>query len=359
MATSRGRVFPLALAGREADRARRWQGRWLEVAGFGPKETPSRAVDVAPGVRLRSYGGGERPGAATLLLVPAPIKRAYIWDLRPPVSVVRRCLEAGHAVYLAEWREPGPGQQDWGLACYADRFLEACLDAIAAEQDRTQPFLLGHSLGGTLAALFASLRPDRVTGLLLIEAPLKFGPDAGAFVPLLASAPPAGALAAALGGAPGVLLTAVSGAAAPEEFLWWRWRDAVRSLGDLEAATTHLTVMRWTLDEFAQPARLFTEVVEELYRGDRFALGTLKLAGRPALPARLAGLPIAAVVEPDGRLVTPASALAPLPAFERFDYTGEVGVALKHLGALVGRRAHAELWPRLLAWLERHAPAVP
>ena len=46
-----------------------------------------------PDVRLRLY---EQPasGGPALLIVPAPIKRGYIWDLLPNVSVVRRYLEA-------------------------------------------------------------------------------------------------------------------------------------------------------------------------------------------------------------------------------------------------------------------------
>ena len=34
-------------------------------------------------------------------------------------------------------------------------------------------------------------------------------------------------------------------------------------------------------------------------------------------------------------------------------YEGDVGVSLQHVGTLVGRRAHALLWPRILDWIER------
>jgi polyhydroxyalkanoate synthase len=32
-------------------------------------------------------------------------------------------------------------------------------------------------------------------------------------------------------------------------------------------------------------------------------------------------------------------------------YEGDVGVVLQHLGMLVGRRAHQELWPAILDWM--------
>jgi len=59
-----------------------------------PQETPHTGVHGERGVALRRYGGDAASGPV-VLIVPAPIKRPYIWDLAPEVSVVRRCLAAG------------------------------------------------------------------------------------------------------------------------------------------------------------------------------------------------------------------------------------------------------------------------
>jgi polyhydroxyalkanoate synthase len=32
------------------------------------------------------------------------------------------------------------------------------------------------------------------------------------------------------------------------------------------------------------------------------------------------------------------------------DYEGDIGVALQHVGPLVGRNAHALLWPKIVEW---------
>ena len=34
-------------------------------------------------------------------------------------------------------------------------------------------------------------------------------------------------------------------------------------------------------------------------------------------------------------------------------YEGDVGVSLQHVGPLVGRSAHALLWPKIVAWIAR------
>jgi polyhydroxyalkanoate synthase len=35
------------------------------------------------------------------------------------------------------------------------------------------------------------------------------------------------------------------------------------------------------------------------------------------------------------------------------DYAGDVGVSLRHVGPLVGRNAHALLWPQIVDWIAR------
>ncbi len=36
---------------------------------------------------------------------------------------------------------------------------------------------------------------------------------------------------------------------------------------------------------------------------------------------------------------------------------GDTGVALQHVGLLVGERAHREVWPEIFRWLHAHSEA--
>jgi polyhydroxyalkanoate synthase len=46
-----------------------------------------------------------------VLIVPAPIKRAYICDLAPDVSVVQQLARSNLSFYLAQWEDPGVSEQ--------------------------------------------------------------------------------------------------------------------------------------------------------------------------------------------------------------------------------------------------------
>jgi hypothetical protein len=109
---------------------RRQVGRGLDALGLGPDETPYRVIAAMAGARLRAYQPAESAVGPAVLIIPAPFKRAYIWDLLPPVSVVRRCLERGVRVYLLEWLDPTEREDGYGLAEYADRMPAAALDIL-------------------------------------------------------------------------------------------------------------------------------------------------------------------------------------------------------------------------------------
>lgn len=318
----------------------------LDVAGSGPVETPYSVVHSEAGLKLRRYADGEGSGPS-VLIVPAPIKRPYIWDLAPEVSAVRRCLDAGARVFLADWQAAPP---QFGLGDYAERLIVACLDAAGSGPT----ILLGHSLGGLFTAIFAALRPERVRGLALFAAPLHFGPHTRAFNTMVAGLQ-AQHLPERL---PGSFLSMASFNAAPENFGWERWMDGALSLADPSGLRTHLQVERWMLDEFALPRRLVGELAALIVREDRFARGLLEIDARIAAPSHLAA-PLLCVVDPRCTLV-PAAAV--LPVFEAaastdktlLHYERDVGVALQHVGPLVSRRAHESLWPPIVRWIEAH-----
>jgi hypothetical protein len=82
-------------------------------------------------------------------------------------------------------------------------------------------------------------------------------------------------------------------------------------------------------------------------------------AGAPLLlvPAPIA--PVLSVVDPRSELVPPPAVLPFHAAAGSAEarlvwYRGDTGVALQHVGALVGRTARREVWPAILQWVDRH-----
>jgi len=341
------------------DRERKQRGMLMDLMGLGPIQSPSQTIWDQPGLRLHFYGG--RANGPLALIVPAPIKRHYIWDLSPQRSVVRHALAQGLRVYLIEWTDPCGESADFGLGQYGYELIDRCVETIRNSEPpdsrrAKQVFLLSHSLGGILSALYAALRPERVAGLVLLEAPLHFAEACGSFTPLVAFGPSAASVTQWFDTVPGSLLSMVSVAASPTSFSTERYADFIDSLASPETLEGHLLVQRWTLDEASMSRRLFEEVVEQLYREDRFMQGRLTIDGRRLGPADVIA-PMLSVLDPRSLIIPPASIIefqkAAASAIKRLlPYHGDKGIALSHVGVLVGRNAHEKLWPAIFDWVK-------
>jgi polyhydroxyalkanoate synthase len=333
------------------DRLRRAQGNALDALGLGPRECAFELISSGPHWRLRAYGGPD--AAPSLIMVPAPIKRPYIWDLTPSVSAVRYCLHRGFRVYLLEWLPP-EGDGHAGLDAYAGHAIGACVATASEHASGAVPFLMGHSLGGTLAAIYCALDPQSVKGLVLLGAPLCFEEASSGFrdavVSMISTDLSAKDVVA------GSLLSQVSAAASPRAFMWSRWMDAALSWSDPATMEMHARIERWTLDEMALSGKLVSEVVRWLYGENRFYLGTLSVLARTVGPASMR-LPTLAIVNTADD-VAPSASVVPfinkmsIKDTRIIEYAGEVGVGLQHLGILAGRQAYARIWPQIIAWLQ-------
>ncbi|MCB4771928.1 alpha/beta hydrolase [Ancylobacter sp. Lp-2] len=338
------------------DEWRNAQARALDLFGYQPHECRYDVIASGPHWRLRRYGG--TTGGPPLMFAPAPIKRPYVWDLTPQVSAVRFCLDSGFAVYLVEWLPPRTGDAPAGIAHYVLALLTAAR-AIAAGHAGAVPVIAGHSLGGTLAALAGALEPPRFAGLVLLGAPLSFDPGSSPFrdvvVAQKSETPEDGPVA-------GSQLSQGCALLAPTTFVWARWLDAALSLADPAALDIHLHVERWALDEVPLPGRLVHEIVRWLYREDRFRRGRIELGGRRLGPQELR-LPVLALVNPADEIgpraaIEPFFALMPTDDVRILEHPPEVGVGLQHLAILAGRRAHAQTWPEIAAWVHAHAGGI-
>ena len=350
--TANGALGPFFAA---LDAARRAQGGGLGALGYGPDE--ARYDIAAEGAlwRLRRYGGSK--DGPVVLIVPAPIKRPYIWDFAPSVSALRFCLHHGLRIYLLEWNPPSRCSAPCGLADYADAAVWDCLAAVSKEEGGAKPFLMGHSLGATLAAIFAALHPERLSGLVLLSAPLSLHPGVSHFRDALAAVPPTWVSGEDI--VPGSALTHVSAMASPATFVWSRFWDSMETAGDRQASDLRLRVEHWALDEVPLSGKLVHEIFQTLYRENRFCEGKLAIAGRMIGPAFIRQ-PTLVVANAADEVAPPASATAFLEAMGGADkrlieYPSESGVVLQHLGILVGRGAFARIWPQILSWIESHA----
>lgn len=288
----------------DMDCYRRWLGAICEAFGLGVMHCAHEVVETGTPACCYRYPAIEGRGPV-VVLIPAPIKSVDIWDMTPSVSVVRRHLEAGCRVYLVIWPRFANDHGELGLSDYVETMLWSG------------------------------------------------GPDIGALGRSVSLVPDTQALIDAAEAVPGSLLNILSAMASPQAFIFSRGTDFFASLAGPARMRIHLLVERWTLDETAMPRRLFLDLIDRLYRDDAFAAGRLRIGGKRISPRDILAQ-VTCVVDRGCDIVPPESILPVLARMGTQDrellwYHGDWGVSLRHVGMLVGERAHRELWSRLVA----------
>jgi polyhydroxyalkanoate synthase len=108
------------------------------------------------------------------------------------------------------------------------------------------------------------------------------------------------------------------------------------------------------------PGKLVHQIIEWLYRENRFCRGTFKIGDKFVGPSGLSVPTLAVVNTADD--VAPPNLLKSFAKRAKnvhiLEHPGERGVCLQHLGILVGRDAQAHVWPEILSWLKSQTRVV-
>ena len=135
--------------------------------------------------------------------------------------------------------------------------------------------------------------------------------------------------------------------------------DTASRVTDRQALEIDARVERWALDEVPLPGKLMHQIVQWLYRENRFCRGTLKVSEILVGPSNLS-VPALAIVTMTDEVAPLASIktcidVMPATGMRIIKYPGEVGIGLQHLGILVGRQARAHVWPEIISWIKTHS----
>jgi polyhydroxyalkanoate synthase len=311
--------------------------------------TPADVVHAENKWKLLRYRRSSPARHATpVLFVPSLINRHYVLDLLPGKSLAEWLVARGHDVYCIDWGTPSDEDRFLSFDDVCDRYVGRALHKTG------RAHVLGYCMGGTLAAIHASVHPERFASLTALAAPVHFA-EAG-LLGVWTQSPrfEPSTLVGALGNVPWQLLQSSFQMLRPTLNLAKAVALIDRAYDD-EFVDGFLAVETWGSDNVSFPGEVWRTWVEELYRKDAFASGSFALGGTPA---RLEGVtcPLHVVTFEHDTIVPKASA-APLLERAASPDKHALHLAGGHVGAVVSRGAATKLWPALSDfWAARDAP---
>lgn len=334
----------------QAARIRR--GMWLLATLPKPPimTTPHAVVHRQNKLALRYYAPRAPAHGTPIVVVPSLINRASVCDLEPDRSLVGGLAALGHPVYLVDWGVPGPEDAGLGVGEVLLDLLHRSIFRACHHAGAERVHLLGYCQGGTLAAMYAALRPERVAGLIALAAPVRFS-GAGRFAAFTA---PEVCDVDALVGPDGLVDVDIMKSS-------FRLLDPMGNLTRflaIEAASADpvrlgrtLARERWLEENVPLPGAFAREFITAAYQQDRLLDGSWEVRGEAVDLGRIT-CPV--LVLPCARdFIAPPEACLPLAeATGSADVTVEV-LEAGHIGAVVGGYGPKVFYPLVDRWVRR------
>ena len=293
-----------------------------------------------------------------VLFCYALVNRAYILDLQAEKSLVRQYLDRGFEVYLLDWVPPTAPDRSLTLERYVCDLLGGAVSSVLARHPAASRLhILGYCMGGTLSVMFTALRPELVSTLTLLAAPIDFAAGDSLLVRWAdARHFDADSFIETHGNCPAWFLQTCFLAMNPVQTLFEKNAALYEQMTDLRKVSNHFALEHWVNDNVPIAGELFREFVKRMYQHNELVRGNFLLGDR-TIDLRRVTCPLLLLTATHDHLVPPGSTT------NLVAHVGSSDVAVKqigagHVGLVVGASAQRDFWPAATQWLaDRSSPA--
>jgi len=331
------------------------RGMWVAATTPRPPvaTTPHAVVHRQDKLKVRFYPPKIHEGRAPVVVVPSLINRAWILDLEPGRSLVEALSEKGHPTYLVDWGVLGPEDAHEDVGYVLLELLHRSIERISRHARRERVLLLGYCMGGTLAAMYAALRPRRIEGFVALNAPVKFS-HGGRFSELvdpqvfdvLKSIPADRLVSAALLGAAFRMLAPMGNLT--------KYRGINAATGDPKRLHSVLARERWLEENVPMSGAFAREFLLKAYQEDALIRGQWVVRGERIQLKKITCPTLIIVCERD--TIAPPESVRPLSSAVGAERVDVEELPTGHIGVVVGSQGPLRFYPLLDHWFRSVSP---
>jgi polyhydroxyalkanoate synthase subunit PhaC len=342
----------IARLGAEAEKAQqrlvKARDIFLGPLDTGIGRTPCDIIYEEDHVRLKHYSP-DTPGLRTpLLLVHAIFNRESLLDLQPDRSMVQGFLKLGVEVYLVDWGAPSRKDRYLTLDDHINVYLDNIVDTICRKHGLSQINLMGISMGGTFALIYAALHPDKVKNLITVATPANFATDKG-LLHIWMREIDVDRMIEAFGNIPGNLLNVVFLMLNPARMLFDKYLGFLENMDNKDFVENYIRTEKWIFDSPDIPGETLRQIIKDLYQQNLLIQNKMELGGH-RVELRQIVMPLMNLYGRYDHLVPPEASEG-LSSYVASEDTQEICLDTGHIGLYVSARSQKELIPQIAAWL--------
>lgn len=287
-----------------------------------------------------------------LLLVYALINKPFIFDLVPGRSFVEFMLDQGFEIYLLDWGEPGPEDQETTFDEYVTEYLSRAVRKVRRHSGSDEISMLGYCIGATLATVYAALYSGApIRNLILLTAPIDFSsqPEGSMAMWLDEGRIDIDKLIDTVGNVPGELIRHWAKMLKPVENFIGSYVNLMKMVDDEAAVRAWQVINRWVEDVIPFSGEAFRQFVKTYLRGNKLIKGEHVIQGKPVDLANIKASLFNIVAQYD-HLVSQSQSESIMELVSSEDKELRV-IPSTHVGIMISGRARYKLWPELVDWL--------
>jgi polyhydroxyalkanoate synthase subunit PhaC len=303
-------------------------------------------------LRLRLFRR-EGAGRTALILPPQAGHAGTIADYQPDQSLVRVFHEQGFQVAVTEWLPATEEYRNLGIFDYI-RLTDIAVDKVLKATKTRKIVLIGQCQGGWQAAIYASLFPEKVSGLIIAAAPIDLEAEES-FIGDCSKIPGdcyRMAVQSFNGVMPGAFMLRGFKALQPHEHYFNKyfniWGMCLRE--DARGLERFKRFTNWYESTQNLPGRFYLEAVDWIFRKNSLTRPGSLLIDRRPVDLRNISCPLVLIGGSKDHITPPGQVFA----MERLVSSRRILRLLSpggHIGTLMGSQSLKEIWPRAIAYL--------
>lgn len=311
--------------------------------------SPKDLVFQEDKVKLYHFRPEKRPSCPVPLLITyALVNRETMMDLEEGRSVIRNMLDHGLDIYIIVWGYPSRLDRYLTLDDYIDIYMSDCVDHIRKETGLERINLMGVCQGGTFAAIYAALYPEKVRNLITMVTPIDFDTDDG-LLNIWCRYMDMDLMVDTLGNIPGDFMNLGFLMLKPFQLMIDKYIGLVDSAEDPASVRNFLRMEKWINDSPDQAGETLRKFVNELYKENRLIKGQLQIGGRKVDLKRI-DMPLLNIYAEQDHLVPPSSS-EPLGELVSSTDVTTRSFPVGHIGMYVSSKSQRDLAPMIAEWL--------
>ncbi|MGD7023718.1 alpha/beta fold hydrolase [Rossellomorea vietnamensis] len=269
----------------------RWKGFfsiWTDPEPeVGP--TPRTAVWKKNKATLWHYPSAQKKYEVPLFLVYSLVNKAYVLDMAPGASMIESFVENGYDVYLLEFGSPGYEDRDINIDDYVLDYIQRAVRKALAHSGAEDITVIGYCVGGTLAAIYASLAEEPIRNLVICVAPIDFStsPKFDQWVEYIRENDINIESLMDINGSIPPKLMKIGLRAASSPVYFSHYLSLLNKAYDKEYVAGWRRFNKWTNDHVGFPEGAMQQLANDIVKENKFMKGTLTIRGKTAAPSNI------------------------------------------------------------------------